>query len=129
MEKSLIEYKASWRKSCRNKFNATVLKRALKRKASHFKEKNPEDSPCKTRRTSSVHSRQSDSEPPRCFFCDRIDDISNLHCTSTKALDKRVKQCALQLKDTSLLAKLAAASDMVALDAKCHSCCLASLYN
>lgn len=123
IEKSLIEYKASWHKSCRNKFNATELKRALKRKASDFKEKNPEDSPCKTRR-SSVHSRQSDSEPLRCFFCDRIDDISNLHCASTKVLDKRVKQCAVQLKDTNLLAKLAAA-----IDAKYHSRCLASLYN
>ena len=63
------------------------------------------------------------------FLCDRIDDISNLHCTSTKVLDKRVKQCAVQLKDTNPLAKLAAASDMVALDAKYHSRCLASLYN
>ena len=32
-----------------------------------------------------------------------------------------MKQCAVQLKDTNLLAKLAAASDMVALDAKYHS--------
>ena len=44
-------------------------------------------------------------------------------------IDKRVKECAVQLKDRNLLAKLAAAGDMLALEAKYHSCCLASLYN
>ena len=39
IEKSLIEYKASWHKSYRNKFNGTEIKRALKRKASDFNEK------------------------------------------------------------------------------------------
>ena len=37
--------------------------------------------------------------------------------------------CAVQLRDRNLLAKLAAAGDMVALEAKYHSRCLASLYN
>ena len=49
IEKSLMEYKASWHKSCKNKFNATELKRALKRKASDFKEK---------KKLKTVHVRQ-----------------------------------------------------------------------
>lgn len=42
--------------------------------------------------------------------------------------DKKVRQCALELGDTALLAKLAP-GDMIALEAKYHSRCLAALYN
>ena len=53
----------------------------------------------------------------------------HLHCASTNVLDKKVKQCAVQIKDTNRLAKLAAVSDMVVLYTKYYSRCLASLYN
>ena len=47
---------------------------------------------------------------------------------STFGLDARVRQCALQLQDQNLLAKLSA-GDLIAMEAKYHSQCLVSLYN
>jgi len=44
------------------------------------------------------------------------------------SLNKRVKDCANDLQDERLLAKLSA-GDMIAQDAKYHSRCLVSLYN
>jgi hypothetical protein len=43
-------------------------------------------------------------------------------------LDNRVKECAMALVDSRLLAKLAN-SGMIATEAKYHSVCLAQLYN
>ena len=51
-----------------------------------------------------------------------------MHHVSTFGLDARVRQCALQLQDQSLLAKLSA-GDLIALEAKYHAQCLVSLYN
>jgi hypothetical protein len=125
---SLTKNNALWHKSCRNRFNATELKRLKKRKACEDERLPEENSPCKTRRTSFLHSSVKSNEL-RCFFCDEVDSIANLHCASTDVIDKKVKQCAVQLQDRNLLAKLAAAGDMVALEAKYHSRCLAALYN
>ena len=50
------------------------------------------------------------------------------HLWSTFCLDSRVRQCALDLQDQRLLAKLSA-GDIVAQEAKYHAPCLASLYN
>ena len=54
--------------------------------------------------------------------------LQSLHHASTFGLDARVRQCALQLQDQSLLAKLST-SDLIALEAKYHVKCLVSLYN
>ena len=130
VENSLLQNKASWHKSCRNKFNITEIKRAQKRKACENERRPEESSPCRTRRTSSLHSFKGKSSELRCFFCDEVDSNANLHRASTEVIDKRVKECAVQLKDRNLLAKeIPAAGDMVALEAKYHSRCLASLYN
>ena len=51
-----------------------------------------------------------------------------MHHASTFGLDARVRQCALQLQDQSLLAKLSV-RDLIALEAKYHVQCLVSLYN
>ena len=50
------------------------------------------------------------------------------HNVATYGLDARVRRCALELEDTSLLAKLAP-GDPIALEAKYHRKCLANLYN
>ena len=53
----------------------------------------------------------------------------SLHHASTFGLDARVRQCALQLQDQNLLAKLSA-GDLIAMErAKYHNQCLISLYN
>ena len=51
-----------------------------------------------------------------------------MRVASTSKIDTRVKQCALELQDRKLLAKLST-GDMVAINAKYHINCLAALYN
>ena len=63
-----------------------------------------------------------------CFFCGEASGNSGIHEAATFQIDKRVRACAVQLKDTELLAKLST-GDMVALEAKYHSKCLVGLYN
>ena len=119
---SLLKHKAVWHKSCRNKINSTELKRAEKRKQ---KEETPEAaSPVKTRRLSSSSTK---SNKGKCFFCNEAS--SGLRSAATDTITHRVRSCATLLQDTELLAKLAAGSDMVAIDGEYHPKCLAALYN
>ena len=119
---SLLKHKAVWHKSCRNKINSTELKRAEKRKQ---KEETPEAaSPVKTRRLSSSSTK---SNKGKCFFCNEAS--SGLRSAATDTITHRVRSSATLLQDTELLAKLAAGSDMVAIDGEYHPKCLAALYN
>ncbi|CAG2215782.1 unnamed protein product [Mytilus edulis] len=78
----------------------------------------------KTRHSFSV---QSTSNPSVCFFCNENGQEA-LHESSTFGQDTRVRECAVKLNDTLLLAKLSA-GDLIAQEAKYHSKCLVSLYN
>ena len=125
VEASFHHHKAKWHDSCRLKFNKTKLQRAEKRK-SFPEDSSSSDVPTKYTRTSrgevplSVH---------RCFFCDDdAEDGECLHKASTLELDARVRNCALQLQDKPLLAKLST-GDMYAQDAEYHIKCLVALYN
>ena len=62
------------------------------------------------------------------FFCNEPAGSPGLHDLSTYQLDQNVRECALHLEDTELLAKLAPAG-MIALDAKFHLKSLDMLYN
>ena len=62
-----------------------------------------------------------------CFFCNENGQEA-LHESSTFGQDTRVRECAVKLNDTLLLAKLSA-GDLIAQEAKYHSKCLVSLYN
>ena len=62
------------------------------------------------------------------FFCDEPAGSAALHNACTYDIDRKVRKCALELEDTALLAKLSP-GDMIALEAKYHSRCLAALYN
>ena len=64
----------------------------------------------------------------RCFFCDEPAGSACLHNASTYDIDRKVRRCALELEDTSLLAKLAP-GDMIAVEAKYHGRFLMALYN
>ena len=57
--------------------------------------------------------------------CDEPAGSADLHNASTYDIDKKVRQCVLELEDTALLAKLAP-GDMIALEAKYHGRCLAA---
>ena len=54
---------------------------------------------------------------------------SGLRSAATDTITHRVRSCATLLQDMELLAKLAAGSDMVAIDGEYHPKCLAALYN
>ena len=62
------------------------------------------------------------------FFCNEPAGSASLHNTSTYDIDRKACKCALELEDTSFLAKLAP-GDMIALEAKYHGRCLVALYN
>ena len=67
----------------------------------------------------------------RCFFCDEKEGFipsNKLWQVRTFGVDARVRQCAAELQDADLLAKLAK-GDMIAVEAHYHSGCLISLYN
>ena len=117
--------KACWHKSCRNKINSTEIKRVAKRKAESEEGCSCKPSPVKTRRSSGdAANKGSDSH---CLFCDKSE--GDLHEASTKQLDEKVRKYATELRDTNLLAKLAAGSDMVAIDAVYHTKCIVAFYN
>ena len=122
IETTLINNKAVWHKLCYNNFNTTKLQRAEKRVIASDSEQ--ENGPAKKYRC-----RSSFQEMPKdcCFFCGE-GPLESLHEAATMHLDSRVRKCAQDLQDESLLAKLSV-GDMVAIDAKYHLQCLVSLYN
>lgn len=119
---TLHECGAAWHKSCRNQISNARLERAYKRK----NDESQHLSPVKTRRSSSEHHPNRKTETV-CIFCDQEGGSAGLHKASTFGIDQKVRKCATELRDTNLLAKLAA-GDMVALDAQYHTKCLAKLY-
>lgn len=123
IEQTLKDKKASWHKTCRDIFNNTKLKRAQKRK---HEDSDQCTSPIKSRRLSISTSTQKSSTV--FFFCCKEDVSSQLHAASTLEVDRKVRECALLLKDGNLLAKLST-GDMIAIEAKYHTKCLTMLYN
>lgn len=122
IESTLMSHKSAWHKSCRAKFNKTKLQRAAKKHTIK-----PECS------TSGIHGHASERKRPlhevlTCFFCDHPAGDAGLHEAATYAIDFHVRQCALDLEDTNLLAKLSS-GDTIAIEAKYHRTCLVSLYN
>lgn len=105
---------AQWHKSCRSKVSNTELKRKQEDKPSC-------GTPVKPRRT--AHGNYSTLDG--CFFCGENDGV--LHKASTMRLNQNVRECAHDLRDRNLLAKLSA-GDMVAIDAVYHNICLAKIY-
>ena len=77
-----------------------------------------------TRKSVSIKSAPKTSV---CFFCHEIGE-EPLHESSTFGMDERVREAAMKLNDSVLLAQLSA-GDLIAQEAKYHSKCLVSLYN
>lgn len=126
IENTLVRNNASWHKSCKDAINNTKLKRAQKRKQQD--EEQGENSSVKTRRSSYGQGKERSETREKCFFCNETSESAGLHKASTFEVDRRVRECALELHDTELLSKLAC-GDMVAIDAMYHVKCLVSLYN
>ncbi|KAH3898554.1 hypothetical protein DPMN_022790 [Dreissena polymorpha] len=60
------------------------------------------------------------------LLCD--DESGDLHESLTFMIDRRLRECALELQDTVILAKLSA-GDLISKEAKYHITCLINLYN
>ena len=121
LAETLIVNKACWHRSCRNKFNAQKLQRALKRRQSETRRLS---SPVKTRK-----KRDTKTNDNVCFFCEKTDPQDGLHRAQSFAIDQTVRRYATDLnKIDYLLAKLSV-GDMTAMNAVYHNKCLSSLYN
>ena len=118
---------AKWHKSCRNKYNSMKLERLRSKKRKKEDANNSQSDVQKKVTRSSLEVQRCQVQPYICFFCNRSDG-KTLHQVSTFQADKRVRDAALFLNDKELLAKLSA-GDMIAMEAKYHSQCLANLYN
>jgi len=136
---TLQSQNARWHKTCRSQFCARELNRRSKRAEKRSMSASEDDScvtdesvnaslPPVKRYTRSEHDSSTNPQVELCFFCDLPADQQHLHAITTFDLDARVKECAGVLGDNRLLAKLAV-GDMIALEAKYHSRCLAHLYN
>ena len=93
------------------------LKRAQKRKIQ-------DDLPSSTRQSSGAAS--SMTKEVSCFFCSGA--TGTLHQASTFNVDARVRECAHQLQDEVLIAKLSA-GDLISQEGVYHAKCLVLVYN
>ena len=128
IEMAMVSNSAHYHQPCRLKYNNTKYVRAEKK--SRVIKADSDDVPvfpaCKRSRRS--QSTEDGVKKNVCFFCGEPPGNSGVHEAATFQIDKRVRACAVLLEDTELLAKLST-GDMVALEAKYHSKCLAGLYN
>ena len=125
VESTLFLHQAKWHKSCRLRCNKNEFQRKLKRQASAG-----ELSECPVNVGSHSYQRRQIGQIAEvvCFFCDQPAGREVLHEATTFDIDSHVRQCATDLQDTRLLAKLAG-GDMIAIEAKYHRTCLVNLYN
>lgn len=118
---------AGGHKSCQLLLCTMKLQRAQKRAKMQQMEDIDNLSPVKTRRCTG-HSSTVVYDKTVCFFCDQTREKEILHSAATANIDTTVRECATALRDTNLLAKLAA-GDMVAIVAMYHLSCLTKLRN
>ena len=115
-----MQKKASWHRSCHQKFNNSKLQRVRNRKRKFEANTTHEDherSPLKRR-------------PPQfqlCLFCEEIKS-EKLHEYTTVNADKALRSMATEMLDTEILAKISG-GDLVAIEAKYHILCLVKYRN
>lgn len=125
LEQTFVSRRAKFHTTCSLKFNKNELQRATKRKTSADEEISPGAKKKYTRQ----NLFRKDEAADICFFCDEpATDSKPLHKASTLDLDTRVRQCAVNVQDQRLIAKLSE-RDLIAKGAEYHTQCLVSLYN
>ena len=117
LEETLRKNKAQYHQSCRLMLNNTKLERARKRRAEHV---HPEECQTKLRRTI--------LKKTACFICDKEASSSELRQVMTMNLNNRLNECARNVNDGKLLARLSI-GDAIAQELKYHLECLTDLYN
>ncbi len=120
IEETLRTNKAQYHDSCKMLFNNTKLQRAEKRLMPATDKDESSNSSSKVPRRSQVPERAE------CFLCE--EEGGDLREAMTMKLNKRLNECAKNLSDGKLLAKLST-GDVVAQEMKYHHTCLVALYN
>ena len=64
----------------------------------------------------------------KCFICNEEDKLTNLRQVQTLPMGSRMKLYAIEIGETSLLAKLSG-NDLVSQEAKYHIKCLGTIHN
>ena len=95
-EETLRRNQAKYHQSCRLLLNNTKLQRAQKRKASS-------DSPTDGSR---LKVRRASLDCQQCFLCEKQEPKSELRKAMTMELDQKLNECARNLNDGKLLARL-----------------------
>ena len=117
LEETLRKNKPQYHQSCRLMLNNTKLERARKRRAERVQ---PEECQTKLRRTI--------LKKTVCFICDKEASSSELRQVMTMSLNNRLNECARNVNDGKLLARLSI-GDAIAQELKYHLECLTDLYN
>lgn len=119
--KTLSNNTARFHDSCRLKYNKTMLKRV-----SHKRKCEESSDECSQQMKRALRKCTDNSV---CFFCEKPSAPSNiLHEAMTKTIGERVRQCAIDIGDSEVLAKVGTA-DFVANEVKYHAKCLANYHN
>lgn len=135
VEETFKTRQACFHVTCRLKYNSTKLKRKAETSTidgtNNLHLSAGVDEPQKkfTRRESfdGSCSNVGIEQELTCFLCDEAADAKDLRNASTFQLDERLRECALTLQDSKLLAKLSA-GDVISQEVKYHPHCLCSLY-
>ena len=109
---------AGWHIGCRVKYN--------KHKFGRLNKINCNSNSCETK-TKLQNRERKDIKEKICIFCEMPVGQKRLHDVTTHNIDSKVRQCAIDLQDTKMLAKLSA-GDMIAIEAKYHRDCLTNYY-
>lgn len=118
---TLQSKQAKFHKSCRSKYNKTIIDRIKKTNSSNAATSSSASRP--SRATSSRVTTIKD-----CFFCNNpATDKQTLHTVATLEIEKRIRDGALSLERHDLLVKMAT-KDLVAQQASYHKTCLTQFY-
>lgn len=119
IEETLRKNHAKYHQSCRISFSNSKLERARKRSATNT---------CDDSHNIPTKSRRRSLEEKVCFLCEKEAPKSEFRHAMTKDLDKRLNECARNLNDVRLMARLSG-GDIIAQELKYHRSCLTALYN
>lgn len=118
---TFMAHKASWHRSCHQKFNSSKLERERKKKRKRDELENEK----KDDKVPRPKRRSSDSSV--CIFCAELTQ-EKLHEFSTLGTDESLKQMATEMQDTEILSKIMS-GDLIAIKAKYHLACLVKYRN
>jgi len=99
----LISHHAKYHEACRLMFNNTKLQRDHKRRCPSEKSSADQSTSSKfTRKTTSVATKEVETELVQCFICEKFVGRSEVREDMTMQLNDRLNQCAQNLQDEKL---------------------------